>query len=167
MNWWIASMTSVTQLSLDNITELIAAGSAIFAGVCAIITAWMHVRDRKRDREHSVRMEQVAVYEAKNAEAIEKYVTAVSDCAMRCEITEEFKQISSKIYLHVDFRQWKNVDAVNATVWRKDFLNLPNELTKFCQWANWADFSKARLAEELTTNANKSVFKKLKDKISR
>lgn len=154
-------------MSWDNITELVAAGSAIFAGVCAILTARMHVRDKKRDREHSVRMAQVSVYEAKNAEAIEAYVTAVANCAIRCEITEEFKLISSKIYLHVDFRHWEFVDSLNATVWCKNFEVLLDELTKFCRWTNWVDFSKSRLAEELASTANRSAWKKLKDKLSR
>lgn len=167
MSWDIASLTAVAQFLLDNITDLVAAGAAIFAGVCAIVTARISVRDKKRDREHAIRMAQVSVYETKNANAIEDYVVAASNSIIRCEITEEYKLISHRIYLHVDFRHWEIVDEVNQKLWGADFDAANKKLNEFCRLTNWAEFSKSRLAEELAVKENTSLSKRIKDKISR
>lgn len=126
------------------------------AAVSAIVATVAPIRDKKRDRAHSIRMAHVTVYESKNADAIEEYVAIVSDCVSSRCVDERYKRICSKIYLHVDYRYWSLVESIDVYLIKGEYGLADQQLIDFCKLINFADFAKSRLAEEKAEEATKT-----------
>lgn len=141
------------------------AGAALLACVSALIATFAPIRDKKRDREHAVHMAHIEVYESRNADAIEEYIQAANTCINLCQLTDEFKNVCTKIYLHVYFKHWGYVDAINEDIYKGEFDDARNDLLEFCRWTNWLDFGKSRFADERASEANKPLIKRLFSKL--
>ena len=126
------------------------------AAVAAIVATVAPIRDKKRDRAHSIRMAHVTVYENRNADAIEEYVAITSDCIFSKCVDERYKRICSKIYLHVDYHYWSLIENIDVHLIKGEYGLADQKLIDFCKLINFADFSKSRLAEEKTDEANNS-----------